>query len=130
MIKGKTYSQRTTEIFREAGFEVQIVERFISYANVRKDFLTCIDLMAMKPGIKTIIGIQCFSSAWTEHQRKICVEYPWGAKFWLSMKHKLLFVGWRRLKSNNKWTPRFGVVTFNRGKLTLTEVDHLWQALK
>lgn len=127
----KSPTARTMEIFREAGYEIQVVERFIGYANVRKDFLTCIDLMAMKPGIKTIVGVQCFSTAWTEHYRKICVEYPWGAKFWLSMGHKLVFIGWRRLKSNhNNWTPRFGVVEFKKKKLEVTEAKYLWQILR
>lgn len=132
MAKAKTsYTQKTMNLFRIEGYEVQIVERFLGYSNIRKDFLTCIDLMAMKPGIKTIIGVQSFSGAWQEHRRKICVDYPWGAKFWLSMEHKLVFVGWRRLKSNNnKWTPRIGKVEFIQSKLRLTEVKHLWQALR
>ena len=131
-----TPTSRTLELFRKEGYEVQIVERFIGYANVRKDYLTCLDLHALKAGQKTIIGIQCFSTAWQEHYRKICVEYPEGAKFWLGCGHKFIFIGWRKLKVKRggkavRWTPRFGRVKLTKkGKIKLTEVEYLWQALR
>ncbi len=123
---------RTVKYFKNHGYRCEIVERFIPTGGhgFRKDFLSCIDLMAMKPNKKKIIGVQCFSTAWTEHEKKICVEFPELTKYWLSLKYtKLYFIGWRRLKVKRggvavRWTPRLGIVRLTKkGKLKLEEVE-------
>ena len=125
---GKRPTQRSLEYFRKEGFTCEIVERFVF--NHRKDFLSCIDIMIMKEGHKKIIGIQCFSTAWTEHQRKILEEFPEGARFWLSLKYAdFWFMGWRKLKVKRggkafRYVPRFGKVKLTkRGKLKLIEKE-------
>lgn len=121
----KRPTARTLEFFRDKGYEVQIVERFVF--NHRKDFLGCIDVLAMKENQKTIIGIQCFSTAWKEHERKLLKEFPEGTKFWLRLGHEFFFVGWRKLKLKRggkamRWTPRFGKVKLTKkGKLKMKE---------
>ena len=84
----------------------------------------------MKEGHKKIIGIQCFSTAWTEHERKILKEFPEGAKFWLSLDYTdLWFCGWRKLKVKRggkayRYFPRFGKVKLTKkGKLKLVEKE-------
>ncbi len=127
--KGRSATSRTIEYFTKLGYRCEIVERFIPGARIRKDFLSCIDLLAMKEGKKTIVGVQCFTTAWTEHEKKICQEFPDGALFWLSLKRtKLIFIGWRKLKVKRggkaiRWTPRIGVVKIKKGKLILKEVS-------
>ena len=133
MARRTSPTTRTLNFFRDLGYECVIVERFLVGARVRKDYLSCIDLHLLLPGEKTIIGVQCFSTAWTEHERKICKEYPEGAKLWLGMGHKLLFIGWRRLKVKRggvavRWTPRFGWCKLTKkGKVKLREVSNPWK---
>jgi hypothetical protein len=127
-MSGKRPTARSLEYFRKLGFTCEIVERFV-YTH-RKDFLSCIDIMVMKEGHKKMIGIQCFSTAWKEHERKILEEFPEGAKFWLGLKYTdFWFVGWRRLKLKRggkavRWKPRFGKVKLTKkGKLKLIEKE-------
>ena len=126
---------RTLELFRDAGYQCEIVERWIPGAGIRKDFLGCIDMMAMRPGKERIVGVQVFTTAWTEHRRKICEEYPDGADFWLSCGHKLVFIGWRKMKVKRggkaiKWVPRIGRVYKKKGTLILKEYDNLIRSLR
>ena len=123
-------STRTRKHFEALGYTVQLVERYIHASRRRYDFLGCIDIIAVKIG-QPIIGIQCFSTAWVAHKRKIVEgsiegeEYAKkGAIEWLSLNNtELWFVGWRKLKLKRgstviRWTPRFG-------KVTLTESNDL-----
>jgi len=127
---------RTLKFFGDLGYETVVVERYIMGASIRKDYLSCIDIHILEPNTPIIIGVQCFSTAWAEHERKICYEYPEGAKFWLKMGHKLLFMGWRKLKVKRggkaiRWTPRFGwCYLTKKGKVRLCEVENPWKEQK
>ena len=131
----KLPSTRTKAYFNNIGYTTQLVERFIPYANRRIDFLGCADVLAVKVG-QPILAIQCFSSDWSGHKKKIIDgEEPWakeGAILWLSLDNtEFWFVGFRKLKLKRgsaayRWTPRFGRVTIadNGVDLVLTEIDN------
>ncbi len=141
--RGMSPTARTLKLFREKDFRMEVVERFIPGIGIRKDFLSCIDILGMREGKKRIVGVQCFSTAWTEHERKICKEFPDGGAFWLSLKRTdLVFVGWRKLKLHRgsvavRWKPRFGIVKKGKkkdqqqGELILVEVNEetFWEEL-
>ena len=131
MKKFDTYG-RTKKVLVNAGYRCEKVEMWIPGIGIRKDFLGCIDMLAMRPKKKKILGIQLFTTAWTDHQRKICEEYPDGAKFWLRCGHELWFVGWRKLKVKRGgkaviWTPRYGQVVLKKKRLELIEVEPKWK---
>ena len=135
---------RTKRLLLKHGFECHIVERMICGAGIRKDFCGGIDQLAMKQSYKKIIGIQSFSTAWAEHERKIIKgEGDRGeatvvdVKFWLSLPYsKFIFIGWRKLKVKRGgkayvWTPRFGRVRLTKkGILKLIEVQTFAEAIK
>lgn len=49
---------RSMAFLRASGFTVGVVERWIPGANVRRDFLNCIDLVAVHPGRRLILAAQ------------------------------------------------------------------------
>lgn len=125
-----TASQRTRLYFEKLGYRIELVERYIHYARVRKDFLGCIDYLAIKEGCP-IIGIQSFTTAWGQHKKKILDDHfiADNVKFWLSVGNtEYWFIGWRKLKLKRKgkairWVPKFGHITLKpkRRKLLLTQ---------
>ena len=119
------------DILKAAGYRCEKVERWIPGAGIRKDFLGCIDIIAIRAKKKKLIGLQVFTTAWMEHKRKICDEYPDGARLWLECGHQLYFIGWRKLKVKRggkafRWVPRFGKVKAKKKKLVLIEVQNPW----
>ena len=127
-------SVRTKGIFNELGYTTQLVERFIPGVGIRKDFLGCIDVVAMSIDDDKIIGIQCFSTAWSAHKKKIIDgEEPYaldGVRFWLELGYtEMWFLGFRKLKvkrggSAIKWVPRWGEVLIIDDEVTLIERDN------
>jgi len=119
-------NQLTRDFFTERGYRIEMVERFNAYSGKRNDLLGCIDYLAMAPG-KKIVGIQSFTSGWSEHERKIIKEWPEELIFWLSLKNtSFWFIGWRRLKLKRggkayRVVPRLGKVKLKKGKLILIE---------
>ena len=54
---------RSKELYEERGYTVETVERWIPGANIRKDFLGCIDLIAMRPDPPDVVAIQSTSAS-------------------------------------------------------------------
>jgi hypothetical protein len=52
---------RSLKYLRQLGYYAEVVERWVSRLNVRRDFLHCIDILAFKPGAP-VIGIQATSA--------------------------------------------------------------------
>ncbi len=135
---------RTKNLFAEHGFQCHIVERMVCGAGIRIDFMGGLDQLAMKKGHNKIIGIQSFSTAWSEHYRKIILgegdKGQWTVdqmKYWMSLKYsRAVFVGWRKLlmKRGGKryhFVPRFGRVKLTKkGALKLIEVKTFEEAIK
>lgn len=122
---------RTLKFFREQGFTIDVVERWIG-GYTRKDFLGCIDAIAFKKGKTKILAIQVFGVDWSSHRKKIIDEQHEGGKLWLANKNvKFIFIGWRKVKLKRggkaiRWKPRFGRVTMTKkGKLKLKEYKEL-----
>jgi hypothetical protein len=110
--------QRTLEYLREEGYMVGMVERFLSHAGhfgVRQDLFGLFDILAVRPD-EGIIGIQCFTTAWTEHYEKFYESCREESITWLKSGGKIELWGWRRLKVKRKgkairWVPRIEVIT-------------------
>lgn len=97
---------------------VGMVERFLSHAGhfgVRQDLFGLFDLLAVKRH-EGIIGIQCFTTAWTEHYEKFFDSNREEAVNWLESGGRIELWGWRRLKVKRggkaiRWVPRIEVIT-------------------
>lgn len=93
-------TQRTLKALRDEGFLVEVVERWIPGANIRKDLFSFIDIVAIKGG--RTLAVQACSGGdinkrvdkITNHENLPAVrEAGWEIQVW----------GWRKLKSG--WAP-------------------------
>ena len=102
-----TNTSRTLKYLRDRGWEVGMVERYLSYTNRRKDLFGIIDIIGMNG--KQILAVQSCGQAFSEHNRKILAS-PMAVK-WLESGGLLWLVGWRKLKLKRggkamRWRPR------------------------
>jgi len=108
----KSPTIRTLEHIRGQGWEANVVERWIKNpkhpaGGFRKDFLNCIDIIAIRKN--EIMGIQSCGQSFAEHDRKILAE-PLALK-WIEAGGQLVLIGWRKIlkKKGGKlkiWSPR------------------------
>ena len=90
-------TQRTLALYREKGYSIEVVERWIMGGFVRKDYLGIIDMIAINA--TETIGVQSCGQAWSAHIKKITEEGAASARLWLSCPgRRLILVGWRKLK--------------------------------
>ncbi len=111
-------TQRTIEALNKQGALCGMVERFNAYGGkviftnkggkrfgkptgVRIDLFGIIDIIALIPDRKRIVGIQSCGTAFSEHMKKI-KESAYAVK-WLHYADLELW-GWRKLKAG--WVPR------------------------
>jgi hypothetical protein len=94
-------TQLTLKLLREEGWNVEVVERWIPGANIRKDLFGFIDLVALKDG--QTLGVQ----ATTYSNISARVTKIKNAESLSEVRKacwKLWVIGWR--KQNNRWTYR------------------------
>ena len=87
-------TERTLKAFREMGFAVGIVERYINFTRQRIDLFGIIDIIAIRQG--EIIGIQSCGQAFSSHLKKMN-ESEYTEK-WLASGAGLQLWGWRKVK--------------------------------
>lgn len=82
----------------------------------RKDFLGCIDLIALDPQ-RGVIGVQSTGQDFSGHLRKLTEERAQECRDWLSTPGTVLELwGWRKIKAKRGgkaqlWQPRVRVLT-------------------
>jgi len=90
-------TQRTLALYREKGYSIEIVERWIMGGFVRKDYLGIIDMIAINE--TDTIGVQSCGQAWSAHVKKITEECADSSRLWLSCPgRRLVLIGWRKMK--------------------------------
>ena len=110
--------QRTkNEQIESLGRDCGIVERFIHNRNVgyRSDLFGIFDLMSMRPE-HGIIGVQCCSTDFSAHLKKITQEKCCTTLKWLASGGRIELWGWRKTKLFRgskaiRWTPRIKEIT-------------------
>jgi hypothetical protein len=104
------HTERTLALLAKAGFTAEVVERWIPGAGKRRDYLGCIDIVAVNDVLT--LGVQSCGSDFAEHKAKILAAPR--AKLWLRAPERhLVLVGWRPLARYKKdgsrsVVPRFG----------------------
>jgi len=105
-----TNTSRTLKYLRDRGWEVGMVERYLSFAGKfgkRVDLFNIIDIIGMNG--KQILAVQSCGQAYSEHNKKILAS-PMAVK-WLESGGLLWLVSWRKLKLKRggkamRWKPR------------------------
>ena len=117
-----TPTRRTLNLFREHGFKIEVVERFIRGANVKKDLFGFIDMIAIS-GPRTV-GIQATTmNHRADRLRKI--QNSELALLWAdSPTRELWLVTWGMRKGTdargtqrNLWTHRIDEISVVNGKI-------------
>jgi hypothetical protein len=101
-------TSRTLDHLRRCGFVVEVVERWIPGANIRKDFLGCIDLISFHRSRPGIIGIQATSSSNLAARLAKAKSRPELAA-WLRAGGSFQVWGWKL--AMGRWEPRILEVT-------------------
>jgi len=82
-------TSRTLQVLKEAGWPVQVVERWCPYSKTRKDLFGCIDIIALING--RVVGIQACAGASHAARRTKALAQP-NLKDWLNAG--AIFVVW------------------------------------
>lgn len=123
---------RTLKCLRDSSFTVDVCERFLSFAGKfgqRKDLFGLFDLIAMHP-TEGIYGIQCFTTAWKQHEDLFTGDCKEAAQTWLDAGGKIELWGWRKLLVKRggvarTWQPRVKTVTSENANLIISELE-IW----
>lgn len=98
-----TPTQRSLKHLRDLGYVTEVVERWIPGANIRKDLLGFVDLIAWTPAGETI-AVQATSGSNVAHRVKKITESP-NLAVLRRCGWQVLVFGWRKA-ANGRWTLR------------------------
>ncbi len=99
---------RTLQFLRSAGITCQVVEKWNPHAKVRQDLFGCIDILAMLPKMKQILGIQATSGSNHSARMRKAMEEP-KLHEWLRAGGHFVVWSWSKTGAKGKrkvWTPR------------------------
>jgi hypothetical protein len=88
---------------RASGYTAEVVERWLPWANVRRDFLQCIDILAIRRGEPGVLGVQATSGSNLSARLAKAKGKP-GLRVWLAAGNRFECWGWQR--RNGRWTVR------------------------
>ena len=94
-------TQRTLAYYRKKGFPVDVTERWIPRANIRKDLFGIIDLIILDIQAPRIIGVQTTSGS--NHAARIKKALDSDIlRAWLICGGRFFVVSWRKLVARKK----------------------------
>lgn len=93
--------ERTKKLLISLGYKTWITEKWNPFAHVRQDMFGFIDLLAIHPVNKVMLGVQTTSFAHrADHFRKIVNEPR--AKDWLNSGGRIQLITWKEQRKNGK----------------------------
>ena len=100
-------TQRSIELLKSQGYTVYIAEHYNAFAKIRRDLFGFIDIVALHPNKKGVLGIQ--TTTGTNLSARIKKAQMLTAfNLWLSCGNAVEFHGWRKLvtgKVQKTWQP-------------------------
>ncbi len=103
-----TPTEKTMAWLRGQGYVVAKVEQTVSRFRPTVDLFGCIDVVALKPGVPGVLGVQATTDRHlAERVAKVKAEPR--ADVWVACRNKLLVVGWALRGEPGKrkvWTPK------------------------
>lgn len=102
--KGKSPSARTIQELRDIGYHAQSVEQTIPRTFIKRDLFGCIDIIAVHPDHKSIVGIQATSATNHSDRKKKALAEP-RLLAWLAAGGRFVIYSWRQA-ANGKWVAR------------------------
>jgi Holliday junction resolvase len=92
-------TQLTLKLLREEGWTVEVVERWIPGANIRKDLFGFIDLIAIRSGMVLAVQATSYSNISARVKK---IESAESLSEIRKCSWHIWVIGWR--KQNNRWT--------------------------
>lgn len=105
-------TQRSLNLLRERGYTVYVVEHFNAFAKVRRDLFGFIDIVALHPDKKGILGIQTTTSSNLAARITKAQALP-AYSLWLDAGNVVEFHGWRKIGPRGKrklWQPNIRTI--------------------
>lgn len=96
-------TQRSLNLLRKQGYTCYIVEHFNAFAKVRRDLFGFIDIAALHPDKKGVLGVQTTSGS-NLAARITKAEALDAYKLWLAAGNAVEFHGWRKILKNGRGT--------------------------
>ena len=112
-----TPTARTLKRLRDNGYIAQVVEKYNSFSRKRIDLFGCIDVVAIHPAQKGVLGIQATTTGHMAARIKKSKAIP-ALRVWLQAGNQFEVVGWSKKGPRGKrkiWT--FKVVGILLGDL-------------
>lgn len=100
-------TQRSLNLLRSQGYTVYVVESYNAFAKVRRDLFGFIDICAIHPDKKGVLGVQTTSGS-NLAARITKAEALDAYKLWINTGNAVEFHGWRKLKTGKvqrTWQP-------------------------
>lgn len=94
-------TQRSLKFLRDRGYTAQVVEKWNQFAKVRQDLFGFIDIVAIKPGIVGVLGVQTTSKAHLSDREKKAEKLE-TYKIWLECGNKVWMMGWKKSGAKGK----------------------------
>jgi hypothetical protein len=79
-----TPTQRALKVLRDDGFSPWIVEKWNQFARIRQDLYGIIDIVAIKPTVTGVLGVQCTSMGNGSARKRKALESPYLAPWCLA----------------------------------------------
>lgn len=105
--KPVSVTPRSLKNLRDRGYEPCVVEYFNYFARKRKDLYGFIDIVALHPGERGILGVQCTTASNLAAREKKAIALPAYWK-WLQAGNVVEMHGWAKKGPKGKrklWTP-------------------------
>ena len=102
-----TPTARTLTRLRDLGYHADVVERWLPRANVRRDLFGCIDVVAVHPHDRVILGVQATTAAHVAHRLAKARGQP-ALAAWLRSGGQFQVWGWCR--RGRRWEVKVGGV--------------------
>jgi hypothetical protein len=94
-------TQRSIELLKKEGYKVAIVEKFNHFIKIRQDLFGFIDLVALHPDKKGILGVQTTSGSHLANRIDKAMMLP-AFHLWIKCGNAVEFHGWVKKGARGK----------------------------
>lgn len=88
-------TQRTLKSLRDDGYTAEVVEKWNAFARIRQDLFGIIDIVAVKPGIAGVLGVQTTSYSNVSARIKKALENKI-LPIWVGAGNRFVVHGWKK----------------------------------
>lgn len=113
-------TQRSLKLLKDMGLRAQVVERWNAHARVRQDLFGVIDIVALDPAARRVLGVQTTSRS-NMSARVTKIKESAEAKDWSICCGPIYVHGWDKPKT--RWRVRRIVMEYGEEGWTVYEID-------